>query len=51
MLELAKDNRPVKPRVNCQFKDLMDKNGEQVLAAGIYIELLDVVRNRSIPGS
>jgi hypothetical protein len=51
ILELADDNRPIKPRINCQFEDLLDKNGNQILSAGIYIEMFNIHTNKSIPGT
>ena len=51
MFELATDSRPIKVRINCQYDDLLDKNGNQILGAGMYIELYDVFENESIPGT
>ena len=51
MFELATDSRPIKIRVNCQFNDLLDKDGNQILGAGLYVELYDVCENESIPGT
>lgn len=51
MFELAFDDRPIKPRINCQFEDLLDKKGNQLMSSGIFIEMFDVNTNKSIPGT
>ena len=49
--ELAQDTRPIKPRINCQYEDLCDKDGNQLLGAGLYIEMFDINKNASVPGT
>ena len=49
-LELAEDDRPIKPRINVQFHDLLDCHGNQILAAGLYLELYNIHANKVVDG-
>lgn len=51
MFELANDDRRIKPRINCQFEDLVDDEGNQLYGAGMYIELFDLEENAAIEGT
>ena len=49
-IELAEDNRRIKPRLKFVFEDEVDKKGVQTLSSGIYLELFDIKTNKVVPG-